>query len=196
MSSDPVFSAFSAAGLWPGLGRTLAGELADAGINGPEDVSATTLAALPKVGTTRAGRLLSAFIAASSIYDVVALLVPAGVDARVAGRVVDSLGPGAARLLKDDPWQLLTAWGVTPADADRVARAISPDVQRNDPRRARALVGYVLARDARDGHTVSPGSAIVAALGDFGIGGAADGQAALLAAIDAGTVIASGKLTS
>jgi exodeoxyribonuclease V alpha subunit len=138
------------------LGPTLAASLGDAGIDGPEDVSASNLALLPKVGPTRAGRLLSAFIAAGPVYEVVGELVPAGLDARLAGRVVDALGPGAARLLRDDPWQLLVVWGATPADADRLARALIPDVRRDDPRRGRALVGYVLARQARDGHTVSP----------------------------------------
>ena len=59
MTADPVFTAFADAGLWPGLGRTLAGALADAGIDGPADVSEENLVLLPKVGAKRAGRLLS-----------------------------------------------------------------------------------------------------------------------------------------
>lgn len=149
-------------------------------------MSATNLAALPKVGPTRAGRLLSAFVAAGPVYDVVALLVPAGVDARVGGRAVDALGPGAARALRDDPWQLLAVWGVQPADADRLARALEPAVAREDPRRARALVGHVLARQARDGHTVTPGELISAALREFRAG---DPSVAIAAAVDAGTVL-------
>ena len=72
--------------------------------------------------------------------------MPAGLDARLARRAVDLLGPPAPRLLRDDPWRLLAIAGVTPADADRVARVAIPDVRRDDPRRGRALVGYVLAR--------------------------------------------------
>ena len=189
-SPETIFAAFCEAGLWPGLGRTLAAALPGAGITCPDDVSAANLATLPKVGAQRAGRLLSSFIAAQTVYDVVALLVPAGVDARVAGRAVDSLGPGAARLLRDDPWQLLSAWGVTPADADRVARALLPDVTRDDPRRARALVGYVLARHARDGHTCAPRSFVASRLGEFGIGGPDSGEAALDAAVAAATIVA------
>ena len=188
-SPQMIFTAFCEAGLWPGLGRTLAAALPEAGITSPDDVSASNLASLPKVGAQRAGRLLSSFIAAAPVYDVLTLLVPAGIDARVAARVVDALGHGAARLLKDDPWQLLAAWGVTPADADRVARALLPDVTRDDPRRARALVGYVLARHARDGHTSAPRSLVSSRLGEFGIGGPAAGEAALDAAIAAATVV-------
>jgi exodeoxyribonuclease V alpha subunit len=99
---------------------------------------------------------------------------------------VDALGPGAARLLRDDPWQLLVVWGATPADADRLARALIPDVRRDDPRRGRALVGYVLARQARDGHTVSPAGLVGDALRGFGAG---DAAAAVAAALESGAVL-------
>ena len=141
---------------------------------------------MPKIGATRAGRLLSSFLAAAPVYELVELLVPAGLDARVASRVVDAFGPPAPRLVRDDPWLLLAVRGVLPADADRVARAALPGVGRDDPRRARALVGYALARDARDGHTMSPAAVVMDALAGFG---AADPRAAVDAAVESGTVI-------
>ncbi|HEY2984285.1 MAG TPA: AAA family ATPase [Jatrophihabitantaceae bacterium] len=142
---------------------------------------------MPKIGATRAGRLLSSFLAAAPVYELVELLVPAGLDARVASRIVDALGPSAPRLVRDDPWLLLAVRGVLPADADRVARAALPGVGRDDPRRARALVGYALARDARDGHTMSPAGAVMDALAEFGAGNA---RAAVDAAVESTTVIA------
>jgi exodeoxyribonuclease V alpha subunit len=184
--SDPVFEAFCSSGLWPGLGKTLAGAMADAGIEGPEDVSAANLALLPKVGQVRAGRLFSSYLAAAPVYEVLELILPAGVEPRLAGRIVDALGPPAPRLLRDDPWRLLTLHGVTLGDADRVARAAIPGVRRDDSRRSRALVSFVLAREARDGHTVTPQSSIVEALREFDIGAVDE---AIAAAIDAGTVI-------
>ena len=141
---------------------------------------------MPKIGATRAGRLLSSFLAAAPVYELVELLVPAGLDARVASRVVDALGPPAPRLVRDDPWLLLAVRGVLPADADRVARAALPGVGRDDPRRARALVGYALARDARDGHTMSPAGAVMDAIAQFGTG---DPRAAVDAAVESATVI-------
>lgn len=141
---------------------------------------------MPKIGATRAGRLLSSFLAAAPVYELVELLVPAGLDARVASRVVDAFGPPAPRLVRDDPWLLLAVRGVLPADADRVARAALPGVGRDDPRRARALVGYALARDARDGHTMSPAAVVMDALAGFGAG---DPRAAVDAAVESGTVI-------
>jgi exodeoxyribonuclease V alpha subunit len=112
------------------------------------------LASLPKVGQSRAGRLLSAFIAARPSYDVVELLQIAGLQVRLAGRAVDAFGPDALRLLRDDPWRLLQLVGVEVADADALARAAIAGVLQSDPRRSRALVGYVLAAAAREGHTV------------------------------------------
>lgn len=138
------------------MGSTLAGELTAAGIRTPEDVSASALAGLPKVGQLRAGRLFSAFISAQPAYDLVALLLDAGLPARVAGRAVELFGAGAHRLLRDDPWRLLQLPGVEVADADALAKVAIPGVQQSDARRSRALVGYVLAQAAKEGHTVLP----------------------------------------
>jgi exodeoxyribonuclease V alpha subunit len=155
-----VFAAFCAAGLWPGLGSTLAGELAAAGIRGPDDVTATALATLPKVGRVRAGRLVSAFVAAGPAYQVAELLVSAQLPARWAHRVIELFGPGAHRLLRDDPWRLLQVTGVDVPDADALARVAIAGVSQSDPRRSRALVGFALARAARDGHTVWPAAEV------------------------------------
>ena len=151
-----MFAAFCAAGLWPGLGSTLAAELPGAGIRGPDDVSVAALAGLPRVGQLRAGRLFSAFLAAQPAYEVVQLLLAAGLPARLAGRAVETFGAGAHRLLRDDPWRLLQLPGVDVPDADALARVAIAGVQLSDPRRSRALVGYVLARAAREGHTRWP----------------------------------------
>ena len=144
---------------------------------------------MPKVGSVRAGRLLSSFLAAAPVYEVVELLVPAALDPRLASRLHDQLGPPAARLLREDPWLLLGVPGVTIADADQLARAAIPGVTRDDPRRARAIVGFLLARDARDGHTVSPRSDIEAALRPFAAG---EPGAAVDAAVAHGSVIPAG----
>ena len=154
--SDPVFVAFCDAGLWPGLGPKLVPALAEAGIRGPADVSTANLATLPKVGTVRAGRLLSSFLAAAPVYEVVELLVPAALDPGWRPGCMTSLGrppPGCCGRI---PGCCSACLGSRIADADRLARAAIPGVTRDDPRRARALVGFLLARDARDGHTVSP----------------------------------------
>jgi exodeoxyribonuclease V alpha subunit len=185
--SDPVFVAFCQAGLWPGLGRALAEALPSAGITGPDEVTAERLAELPRVGAVRAGRLLSGWIGVLHVYQVAAMLVPAGLPARVAGRAVEVLGDDAARVLREDPWRLLELPDIRVVEADRVAVATIPGVRRDDPRRGRALVAHALARAARDGHTVQPATVVASVLDAEGM---PDPAAAIDAACAAGGVVA------
>ena len=60
-AGDPVFAAFCAAGLWPGLGRRTAAELPAAGITAPDDVTADRLIKLPRVGRQRAEQAPACF---------------------------------------------------------------------------------------------------------------------------------------
>ncbi|HSV67381.1 MAG TPA: AAA family ATPase [Mycobacteriales bacterium] len=183
---DEVFVAFCAAGLWPGVGPVLAGQLAEAGIHGPDDVTVDKLVALPKVGRTRAERLLSGWIGAAASYEVAGMLVPAGLPTRAAARLVDVLGDGAARLLREDPWRLLELSDITVVEADRFALATVPGVQRDDARRGRALVAHILARAGRDGHTAWPAEQVASALAGHGI---ADPEKAIVAAAETGAVL-------
>ncbi len=186
LGGDPVFAAFCAAGLWPGLGRRTAAELPGAGITAPDDVSADRLQKIPKVGRQRADRLFSSFLAAQPTYEVVEMLVGAGLQARLAAGVADTLGPDAARRLRDDPWALLSLSGVTLADADRLAIAVLKGADRQDGRRGRAIVGLTLRTATRDGHTVLPADLVVAALRAEGV---TDPAAAIVAAVDGGDVL-------
>jgi exodeoxyribonuclease V alpha subunit len=183
---DLVFAAFCTAGLWPGLGKRTAAELPAAGITTPDDVSADRLMKLPRVGRQRAERLFSSFLAAAPTYEVVVLLVTAGLPAKLAAGVADGLGPDAARRLRDDPWALLALPGVALADADRLAIAVLRGADRQDTRRGRAIVGLTLRTATRDGHTVLPIELVVAALRAEGI---ADPVAAVVAAVDSGEVL-------
>jgi exodeoxyribonuclease V alpha subunit len=85
-AGDPVFAAFCAAGLWPGLGKRTAADLPAAGITSPDDVSADRLLKLPRVGRQRAERLFSSFLAAQPTYDVVTVRTPPGGCATTRGR--------------------------------------------------------------------------------------------------------------
>jgi exodeoxyribonuclease V alpha subunit len=185
-AGDPVFAAFCAAGLWPGLGRRTAAELPGAGITTPDDVTADRLMKLPRVGRQRAERLFSSFLAAQPTYEVVGILVGAGLEAKLAAGVADALGPDAARRLRDDPWTLLALNGVTLRDADRLAIAVLSGADRQDSRRGRAIVGLTLRTATRDGHTVLPADLVVAALRAEGI---ADPAAAVVAAVESGEVL-------
>jgi exodeoxyribonuclease V alpha subunit len=185
-AGDPVFAAFCAAGLWPGLGRRAAAELPAAGITSPDDVTADRLLKLPRVGRQRAERLFSSFLSAQPTYEVVELLVGAGLQAKLAAGVADTLGPDAARRLRDDPWALLSLTGVMLVDADRLAIAVLKGADRQDSRRGRAIVGLTLRTATRDGHTVLPADLVVAALQAEGV---SDPAAAIVAAVDSGEVL-------
>jgi exodeoxyribonuclease V alpha subunit len=183
---DRVFAAFCAAGLWPGLGKRAAAELAAAGIVSPDDVTADRLTTLPRVGRQRAERLFSSFLAAQPTYEVVELLVGAGLEAKLAAGVADALGPDASRRLRDDPWALLALSGVTLTDADRLAIAVLKGADRQDTRRGRAIVALTLRTATRDGHTVLPADLVVAALQAEGI---TDPASAVVAAVESGDVL-------
>ncbi|SFO75374.1 exodeoxyribonuclease V alpha subunit [Geodermatophilus dictyosporus] len=183
---DPVFAAFCAAGLWPGLGKRAAAELPGAGITSPDDVTAAKLQKLPRVGTQRAERLFSSFLSAQPTYGVVELLVTAGLEARLASSAADALGEDAARRLRDDPWALLRLSTVSLRDADRLAISLLPGADRSDSRRGRAIVLVTLRTAARDGHTVLPADLVVAALRAEGV---ADPVAAVVAAVESGEVL-------
>ena len=185
-TTDPVFAAFCAAGLWPGLGKRAAAELPAAGITSPDDVTADRLLKLPRVGRQRAERLFSGFLSAQPTYEVVALLVGAGLDAKLASTAADVLGNDAARRLRDDPWALLGLTGVTLGDADRLAIAVLPGADKQDSRRGRAIVAQTLRTATRDGHTVLPADLVVAALRAEGV---ADPAAAVTAAVESGEVL-------
>jgi exodeoxyribonuclease V alpha subunit len=186
ITADPVFAAFCAAGLWPGLGKRTAAELPAAGITSPDDVSADRLQKLPRVGRQRAERLFSSFLASAPTYEVVELLVGAGLNARLAVSSADALGPDAARRLRDDPWALLSLTGVTLADADRLAITVLSGADRQDTRRGRAIVALTLRTATRDGHTVLPADLVVAALRAEQI---SDPAAAIVAAVESGEVL-------
>ncbi len=159
-SPDAVFDVFCAAGLWPGLGSTVAGQLPAAGIRGPQDVTAQRLATVPEVGAKRAERLAAAFADAAPAYEVVRSLLTARLPPRLAPGAVAALGDEAARRLRLDPWRLLEVAEARPEQADALAAALLDAPSRQDPRRGAALAEYALRRAARDGHTAMPQTAL------------------------------------
>lgn len=171
---------FAAAGLWPGLSRRMSAELAAAGLRGPGEVTPARLRALPGVTPARAERLAAAFRQAGPVYEVAGLLHGAGLDLRGAARVVGALGSEAARVLSADPWRLLVDYEL--ASADRLAAHLGVD---DAELRGRAVVGWVLERAARSGHTAQPEAQVARAARAAGV---ADPDAALAGALAQGSV--------
>ncbi|WP_018635693.1 AAA family ATPase [Parafrankia elaeagni] len=180
-----VFAAFCDAGLWPGLGRTTAGRLGEAGIERREEVDLARLSAVPGVSGPRARRLLDSFRAAEPAYAAVELLVAARMPARLARGLTDALGPQAAEALRADPWSLLDGGTAELGDADRLARHFGLD--RGDPRRGPAVVTHLLGRAAsRAGDTAAPLEDVTRATAREGV---ADPAEALTAALDTGRAV-------
>ena len=182
-----LFGEFCLAGLWPGVGRAMVEKLRAAGITSPADVTAGRLELVEGIGPKRAARLAASFTRVRPAYETAELLIQCRVPARFAGSAAALLGPSAARQLRDDPWKLLLLPQIRPDQADWFARKLlAGQADRQDPRRGRALVGHLLVKASRDGHTAVPADAVITALGTFGID---DPPNAVLAAIDDGAVL-------
>jgi exodeoxyribonuclease V alpha subunit len=180
-----VLAEFCAANLWPGVGETTAGRIADAGILVPDDVTAERLAKIDSIAEKRAEKLAEAFANAMPAYEAVELFVPARVPARFAGAAVRELGAGAADRLRANPWLFLSLPAAKPEQADYFARQVlGAAADPADPRRGRALVAHLLSRAAREGHTAQPAAQVASGVGQFNF---ADGRAAVEAALEDGT---------
>ncbi|MGP3988902.1 helix-hairpin-helix domain-containing protein [Streptomyces sp. 3N207] len=119
--------------------------------------------------------------------EVRALLVEGGAPEALARRVVETLGEGAAELLRTDPWQLLAVPEVRPEQADGFARALLGDeAGPGDPRRAVALVVRLLERAALRGDTVLAPDALARGLAQHAV---PDPDEAVREAVDAGAVL-------
>ena len=152
-----VFAAFISSGLWPGMSRTRATQLAEIGITRPEHVTAGSLTKLPRTTAKTADRLSSSFTNAAPAYAVVELLVPAGLPPRWAAALVEAYGPAAVDVVRADPWSVLLVPEAMPPQADALAvRVLAAPMSQlvQDPRRGRALCVHLLHRAARDGHTM------------------------------------------
>ncbi|QXJ26279.1 conjugal transfer protein TraA [Actinomadura graeca] len=126
--------------------------------------------------------------AGEGLAALTALFGETGVPAPLASRAAARLGPGAAAVLRGDPWRLLAVPGVLPRQADHFARRLlGQDARPDDPRRGRALVAHLLTEAAREGHTVTPAADVVTALERLQV---PDPRAAVEAALDEADVLA------
>ncbi|MFF3342200.1 helix-hairpin-helix domain-containing protein [Streptomyces flavidovirens] len=105
--------------------------------------------------------------APESVASVRAVLSEGGAPEALAAPVVGVLGEQAGQVLRDDPWQLLSVPGVRPEQADGFARALlGAECGPGDERRTAALVGWLLEREAVQGHTALESGAVRKALAE------------------------------
>jgi exodeoxyribonuclease V alpha subunit len=121
------------------------------------------------------------------LQETARLLAACQVPERLAGPAVAVLGAGADQQLREDPWRLLLLPHIRPDQADWFARRmLGTGAAPQDPRRGRALTGYLLRRAGGDGHTAVPAGVVAAALARLRID---DPAQAVEAAVDEGTVL-------
>lgn len=116
-------------------------------------------------GERAGGRATGRSPVAAALGAARAVLAEGGAPEALAEPLVASLGERSAELLREDPWHVLELSGVRVEQADSFARALlGPDCGPGDPRRARALVVWLLERAAIEGHTALESSALRTAL--------------------------------
>lgn len=79
-------------------------------------------------------------------------LMGLGLSLAYGTRILDQLGTEAVALLREDPYRMVGVPGIRFNTADRIASG-GFGVERDDPRRLRALARAVLEDAAQDGHT-------------------------------------------
>ncbi|MFD7736297.1 helix-hairpin-helix domain-containing protein, partial [Kitasatospora phosalacinea] len=93
------------------------------------------------------------------------VLAVGGAPAELAPTALAELGEGAAELLREDPWAVLSLPGVRPEHADGFAKGLlGPAARPDDPRRAQALVAWLLEQAALRGHSAQEIGEVAGAL--------------------------------
>jgi exodeoxyribonuclease V alpha subunit len=83
----------------------------------------------------------------------------------LTGRLVQAYGDGAARVVRDRPYELTSVFGVGFSTADRIARGLGCPPE--DPERARAGALHVLAEAERGGSTCLPAQGLISEMADL-----------------------------
>ncbi|KRB60687.1 hypothetical protein ASE03_09855 [Kitasatospora sp. Root187] len=123
-----------------------------------------------------------------ALRDTAEVLAAGGAPAEFATAAVALLGDGAAAALREDPWAVLALPGVRPDQADGFARGLlGAEAGPGDPRRAQALVPWVLEQAALRGHSAMEIGEVAAGLEKLGL---PDAAAALQEVVVDGRVMA------
>ncbi|WP_354643379.1 helix-hairpin-helix domain-containing protein [Kitasatospora camelliae] len=125
---------------------------------------------------------------AAALKAATEVLTAGGAPAELAPAAVAELGESAADALREDPWAVLALPGVRPEQADGFARGLlGAEAGPGDPRRAQALVPWLLEQAALRGHSAQEIGEVAAGLERLGL---PDAGAALQAVVVDGRVMA------
>ncbi|MFG3226393.1 helix-hairpin-helix domain-containing protein [Kitasatospora sp. NPDC048194] len=122
-----------------------------------------------------------------ALQEAARVLTAGGAPADLAPAAVAEFGEDAAERLRADPWAVLGLPGVRPEHADGFARELlGPGARPDDPRRAQALVLWLLEQAALRGHSALELAEVTAGLERLRMPEAA---AAIQAAVEDGRVL-------
>lgn len=167
----------------------LAERVRSVGRSGPNAASASAAASAPEDGAapatpadgTGTDRVVTDEQRAQALRATAEVLGAGGAPAELAAAAVSVFGDGAAEQLREDPWAVLSLPGVRPEHADGFARGLlGPAAGPGDPRRAQALVGWLLEQAALRGHSALEIGEVTAGLERLGV---PDSAAAVQAAV-------------
>ena len=162
---------YLSSGLIPGIGPALAQRLVDAFGERTLEVLANEsrrIMDVRGVGKKKAAIIHEAVRERRAQAETLAFVQGAGLTPRVAQRLVGLYGEDAARRLKLDPYNvLIDIRGVSFLTADRVAEHLA--IAKDDPRRARAAVEFVLKRFANEGSACVDFETLASALEDLDV---------------------------
>ncbi|MFJ1754044.1 helix-hairpin-helix domain-containing protein [Kitasatospora sp. NPDC088134] len=123
----------------------------------------------------------------AALAAVAEVLAAGGAPAELAEAALAEFGEGAAEELREDPWAVLALPGVRPEHADGFAKGLlGPAARPDDPRRAQALVAWLLEQAALHGHSAQELGEVAAALRAQRV---PDAEAALQAVLEDGRVM-------
>ncbi|MFJ5234742.1 helix-hairpin-helix domain-containing protein [Kitasatospora sp. NPDC088391] len=123
----------------------------------------------------------------AALAAVAEVLAGGGAPAELAEAALAEFGEGAAEELREDPWAVLSLPGVRPEHADGFAKGLlGPAARPDDPRRAQALVAWLLEQAALRGHSAQELGEVAAALRAQRV---PDAEGALQAVLEDGRVM-------
>ena len=149
---------YLASGLVPGIGphfaKRIVKHFGDEVFGVIEDAP-ERLREVPGIGAKRASSLAEAFRKQKAIRNLMIFLQDHDVSPAIAIKVYKEYGDESVRVLKDNPYTLADdIFGIGFKTADGVARKLG--MPKDDPRRFRAGVRYILKEAMNDGHVYVP----------------------------------------
>ncbi len=161
MSAPPTLNGmekYLASGLVPGIGPVFASKIVRHFKDDVFEVIEDTperLREVPGIGRKRAGSLAESFRKQKAIRNLMIFLQDHNVSPARAVKIYKEYGDDAVRVLHDNPYTLADdIFGIGFKTADQIAQKLG--MARDDPKRYRAGIKYILKEVSGDGHVYFP----------------------------------------